>query len=102
MCLHGSFRRPFSLRLRESSEFDQMVSYIRSPKTTSNVIAYGTLGSYFVVTTLLGLQILYAPDADFGALVFKDYFSLILWALGLEGARLTVMNVYETYIKKTG
>ena len=86
----------------ESSEFDQMVSYIRSPKTTSNVITYVTLGSYFVVTTLLGLQILYAPDADFGALVFKDYFSLILWALGLEGTKLTVMNVYETYIKKTG
>lgn len=84
-----------------SGERNPVFSYIRSPKTTSTVITYGTFGSYFVITTLLGLQILYAPDADFGAMAFKDYFSLVLWALGLEGAKLTVTNVYETYIKKS-
>lgn len=87
---------------RDQSDLDQVLSYIRSPKTTSHVISYGTLASYFVVATGLGFQILYAPDPDFGALVFKDYFSLLLWALGLEGAKLTVMNVYDAYFKKIG
>lgn len=84
----------------ETPDLTQVISFIRSPKTTSQVITYGTLTSYFVVTTILGLQMLYTPDPDFGALVFKDYFSLLLWALGLEGARLTLTNIYEVYFKK--
>jgi len=87
---------------RNETEFDQVISYIRSPKTTSNLITYGTLSSYFVIATVLGMQILYAPNPDFGALFFKDYLSLVLWALGLEGAKITVTNVYETYFKKEG
>jgi hypothetical protein len=53
-----------------------------------------------VIATILGIQILYAPDPDFGAFVFKDYLSLVLWAIGLEGAKMTVTNVYEAYFKK--
>jgi hypothetical protein len=84
------------------TEFDQVISYIRSPKTTSNLITYGTLSSYFVIATVLGMQILYAPDPDFGTFFFKDYLSLVLWAIGLEGAKMTATNVYETYFKKEG
>lgn len=83
-------------------EFEQVLAYVRSPKTATNIVAYGTLASYFVVATVLGFQILYVPDPDFGALAFKDYLSLVLWALGLEGAKITVTNVYEAYFKKEG
>jgi hypothetical protein len=85
---------------QNETEFEQVISYIRSPKTASNLITYGTLASYFVIATILGIQILYAPDPDFGAFVFKDYLSLVLWAIGLEGAKMTVTNVYEAYFKK--
>jgi hypothetical protein len=87
---------------QNETEFDQVISYIRSPKTTSNLITYGTLSSYFVIATVLGMQILYAPDPDFGTFFFKDYLSLVLWAIGLEGAKMTVTNVYEAYFKKEG
>ncbi len=87
---------------QSETEFDQVISYIRSPKTTSNLITYGTLASYFIIVTVLGIQILYAPDPDFGTFFFKDYLSLVLWALGLEGAKMTVTNVYEAYFKKEG
>jgi len=32
----------------------------------------------------------------------KIEFSLIFWAVGLEGVKLTVMNVYAVYFKKEG
>jgi hypothetical protein len=87
---------------QNETEFEQVLSYIRSPKTASNLITYGTLASYFVLATLLGMQILYAPDPDFGAFVFKDYLSLVLWALGLEGTKMIVTNVYDVYLKREG
>ena len=65
-------------------------------------MTYGTLASYFVIATTLGFQILYAPSPDFGALPFEHYFSLVLWAFGLEGAKMTATNVYEAYFKKEG
>jgi hypothetical protein len=87
---------------QEGSEFEHVISNIRSPKVTTKFITYGTLASYFVVATALGFQILYTPNPDFGAIVFKDYFSLVLWAFGIEGARLTATNVYEAYFRKQG
>ena len=85
---------------QNASEFDHVISNIRSPKMATNLVTYGTLASYFVVATALGFQILYAPNPDFGATLFEDYFSLGLWAFGLEGAKMTVSNVYEAYFKK--
>jgi hypothetical protein len=87
---------------QEESELDQVIANIRSPKVTTKFITYGTLASYFVVATALGFQILYTPNPDFGATIFEDYFSLVLWAFGIEGARLTATNVYEAYFKKQG
>ncbi|MBD3324859.1 hypothetical protein GF339_09760 [candidate division KSB3 bacterium] len=83
-------------------ELDQVLSYLRSPNTASHLITYGTLSSYFVIATVLGFQILYVPNPDFGAILFEDYLSLVLWAFGLEGAKLTATNVYEAYFKKAG
>ncbi len=81
---------------------EQVFSYIRAPRFTSGLVAYGALASYFVVALVLGLQILYASNPDFGALPFEDYLGLILWAFGLEGAKITATNVYEAYFKKAG
>ncbi len=86
----------------DASDFEQVMSNIRSPRLTTNLITYGTLASYFVISTALGFQILYAPNPDFGAILFEDYFSLVLWAFGLQGAKMTVTNVYEAYFKKEG
>ncbi len=87
---------------QDEGEFEQVISYIRTPKTVSKIVTYGSLASYFAVATALGFQILYNPNPDFGAIVFEDYFSLVLWALGLEGAKITAINVYEAYFKKEG
>ncbi|PIE35787.1 hypothetical protein CSA56_02870 [candidate division KSB3 bacterium] len=86
----------------ETSDFEQVISNIRSPRLATNLVTYGTLASYFVISTALGFQILYAPNHAFGASVFEDYFALVLWAFGLQGAKMTVMNVYEAYFKKEG
>ncbi len=87
---------------QDEGDLEQVISYIRSPKTASKIVTYGSLATYFVVATTLGFQILYAPNPDFGSMLFEDYFSLVLWALGLEGARMTSSNVYEAYFKKEG
>lgn len=87
---------------QDEGDLDQVISYIRSPKTASKIVTYGSLAAYFAVATALGFQILYNPNPDFGAIVFEDYFSLALWALGLEGAKMTAINVYEAYFKKEG
>ncbi len=87
---------------QHEGDLEQVISYIRSPKTASKIVTYGSLATYFVVATTLGFQILYAPNPDFGSMLFEDYFSLVLWALGLEGARMTSSNVYEAYFKKEG
>ena len=47
----------------------------------------GSLAAYFAVATALGFQALYAPNPDFGAILFEDYFSLVLWAFGFQGAQ---------------
>lgn len=85
---------------QKSGDLDQMLSYIRKPRTVSKIVTYGSLVIYFSAAIALGYQILYAPSPDFGAIVFEDYFSLVLWALGLEGVRMTAANVYEAYFKK--
>jgi hypothetical protein len=87
---------------QDANDFEQVISNIRSPRLTTNLVTYGTLASYFVISTALGFQILYAPNPDFGAKLFEDYFSLGLWAFGLQGAKMTVTNVYEAYFKKEG
>ncbi|GAK57367.1 ATPase involved in DNA repair [Candidatus Vecturithrix granuli] len=85
---------------QKSGDLDQMISYIRKPRTVSKIVTYGSLVIYFSAAIALGFQILYAPSPDFGSIVFEDYFSLVLWALGLEGVRMTAANVYEAYFKK--
>ena len=85
---------------QNEGELDQVISYIRSPKTTSKIVTFGSLAAYFAAATAIGFQILYNPNPDFGAILFKDYFSLVLWAFGLEGAKMTATNVYEAYFKK--
>ncbi|MDY0092407.1 MAG: hypothetical protein RBT80_06880 [Candidatus Vecturithrix sp.] len=85
---------------QKSGDLDQMISYIRKPRTVSKIVTYGSVVIYFSAAIALGFQILYAPSPDFGAIVFEDYFSLVLWALGLEGVRMTAANVYEVYFKK--
>ena len=85
---------------QNSGDLDQMISYIRKPRTVSKIVTYGSLVIYFSAATALGYQILYAPSPDFGSIVFEDYFSLVLWALALEGVRITAANVYEAYFKK--
>lgn len=85
---------------QNSGDLDQMISYIRKPRTVSKIVTYGSLVIYFSAATALGYQILYAPSPDFGSIVFEDYFSLVLWALALEGVRMTAANVYEAYFKK--
>ncbi|MCP4406016.1 MAG: hypothetical protein GY801_53080 [bacterium] len=81
-------------------EFEQVISTIRSPRLATKLITGGSLTSYFVVATALGFQILYAPNPDFGAILFEDYFSLVLWAFGFQGAKMTAVNVYEAYFKR--
>ena len=86
----------------DDRDIESVLAQIGSPRLATQVVTYGTLASYFVIATTLGFQILYAPSPDFGALPFEDYFSLILWAFGLEGAKMTATNVYEAYFKKEG
>ena len=81
-------------------EFEQVISTIRSPKLATKLITGGGLSAYFAVATALGFQALYAPNPDFGAILFEDYFSLVLWAFGFQGAKMTAVNVYEAYFKK--
>ena len=83
-------------------DIESVLAQIGSPKLATQFVTYGTLASYFVIATTLGFQILYAPSPDFGALSFEHYFSLVLWAFGLEGAKMTATNVYEAYFKKEG
>ena len=88
--------------VRYGTELEQVISNIRSPKLATKLVTSGTLASYFIIATALGFQILYAPNPDFGAILFEDYFSLVLWAFGFEGAKMTATNVYEAYFKKEG
>lgn len=85
---------------QDVGELEQVISTIRSPKLVTQAIAGGSLTAYFAVATALGFQILYAPNPDFGAILFEDYFSLVLWAFGFQGAKMTAVNVYEAYFKK--
>ncbi len=87
---------------QSKDEFDHLLANLRSPKFATKLVTYGSISTYFVAATLLGVQILYTPNADFGAIVFEDYLSLVLWAFGVEGIRLTATNVYEAYFKKEG
>ena len=83
-------------------DFEQVISTIRSPKLATKLVTGGSLAAYFAVATALGFQALYAPNPDFGAILFEDYFSLVLWAFGFQGAKMTAVNVYEAYFKKEG
>ncbi len=87
---------------RDDRDIEQALAQLGSPKLATQIVTYGAVASYFVVATTLGFQILYTPNHDFGALLFADYFSLILWAFGFEGAKITATNVYEAYFKKEG
>ncbi len=87
---------------RDDRDIEQALAQLGSPKLATQIVTYGAVASYFVVAATLGFQILYAPNHDFGALPFPDYFSLILWAFGFEGAKITATNVYEAYFKKEG
>lgn len=86
----------------DDRDIEQVLAQLGSPKLATQIVTYGAVASYFVVAATLGFQILYAPNHDFGALPFPDYFSLILWAFGFEGAKITATNVYEAYFKKEG
>ena len=87
---------------RDDRDIEQALAQLGSPKLATQIVTYGAVASYFVVAATLGFQILYAPNHDFGALPFPDYFGLILWAFGFEGAKITATNVYEAYFKKEG
>ncbi|PID56656.1 hypothetical protein CSB45_10510 [candidate division KSB3 bacterium] len=81
-------------------DFEQVISTIRSPRLATKLVTGGSLSAYFAAAVALGFQSLYAPSPDFGAVLFEDYFSLVLWAFGFQGVKMTAVNVYEAYFKK--